>query len=951
MVEGVFSKLSKPLKREIKALNWSKATPIQEVAIPTILEGSNVLLIAPTGTGKTEAAVLPVFECFLRECSLRSLHGISILYITPLRALNRDIFRRLMDVGKHLEITVQVRHGDTSQWTRRKQALHPPDMLITTPETLQAILPGKRMQKNLQKVRWTIIDEIHELATDKRGVQLSVALERMEKITGRQLQRIGLSATVGNPDQIARFLVGKNRSFRVFQSDKIKTIDIQVESPTSNERDEEASKTLMIPGGSISRIRRILKLIDEKKSSLVFTNTREHAEVLASRINALHPEAKIGVHHGSLSKDVRIHTERHLKEGALKAVICTSSLELGIDVGIIDYIIQYMSPRQVTRLLQRVGRSGHTLEGKAEGCILASWPDDILESAVISKLASHSIFEAPPFHDGALDVLAHQIAGMTLDWGQVTLEEVHQTVSKAWSYRNLSLEKIQEVIEQLVRRRILWLNSDSVRKRSPHIYRYYYENLSMITDVNRYEVVDFLNRRKIGTLDQEFIAKNGQVGQEFIIHGQTWRIISIDEEQDAIQVEAVPQSFGAIPSWEGEMIPVSFHVAQEVGRLREKLADLIGKNQMLSLAFSRYPMNSEATEKVVDFIQRQLKNGYNVPTHRQMIIECFENYIIIHGCFGNRVNEALGKALAALLSARFGFNVATQVDAYRIALITPAYVNPEKVTEELVKLKPDELMQVLDSVLSDTSLLAWRLWNVAKRFGLVDHQAKYNGRRGRMLASALRESPIYEEAIREIYIEKMDLNNARKILHRIQDKEIQVQTYKRSKTYSPFSLPILDRIAPHDVLRPVIPTQAILDVVKERLHFGEVRLVCLLNADYNGIRRVRSLPTKVSCPNCGYTLIAVTYRHDHELVKIVTKRIKKKKLSKEEEKRWQAAWKSANLVQTYGKKAIIALRGRGVGPTIAARILRDYHRNENDLYFDIIKAERNYIKTRMFWDK
>jgi ATP-dependent Lhr-like helicase len=473
----------------------------------------------------------------------------------------------------------------------------------------------------------------------------------------------------------------------------------------------------------------------------------------------------------------------------------------------------------------------------------------------------------------------------------------------------------------------------------------------MITDVNRYEVVDFLNRRKIGTLDQEFIAKNGSPGQDFIIHGQTWRIISIDDDQNLVQVEVASQSFGAVPAWEGEMIPVSFHVAQEVGRMRGKLASWITKESAIDDVFKGYSISSEAVEKVADFVQRQLTSGYNVPTNRHLIIEGFENFVIIHGCYGNLVNETLGKALAALLSARFGFNVATQVDAYRIALITPAYVNTETVKKELLNLNSDELIEILDRVLGDTSLLAWRLWNVAKRFGLVDHHAEYSRRRGRLLASTLRWSPIYEEAIREVYIEKMDLKNASKVLSMIQGKEIKVQAYGRSKEYSPFSLPILDRIAPHDVLRPVIPTQAILDVVKERLHLGEVRLVCLLNADYDGIRRIRSLPNKVRCPNCGYTLIATTYRYDIDLANLAKKRIAKKKLTAEEEKRWQTAWKSANLVQTYGKKAIVVLRGRGIGPTSAARILRSYHRNDDDLYLDIIKAERNYVKTRMFWDK
>ncbi|MFH0897068.1 MAG: helicase-related protein, partial [Candidatus Bathyarchaeota archaeon] len=759
------------------------------------------------------------------------------------------------------------------------------------------------------------------------------------------------SATVGSPELISKFLFGKYRSFKILRSVETKDIDIGVESPTSIGEDEEVAKKLMIPAGSIRRIRRIIELVNQNRSTLVFTNTRENAEALSSRINALQPNAKIGLHHGSLSKEVRIETERELKDGELKAVICTSSLELGIDVGNIEFVIQYMSPRQVTKLTQRVGRSGHVIGAKSKGCIIAAWPDDILESVVISKFATEGFLETLKIHENALDVLAHQVTGMALDWGRIKLEEIYQTFIASWPYRNLSMEKLLAVVKQLEGRRILWLDGDSVRRRYPNIFNYYYENLSMITDVKHYDVVDFLNRRKIGSLDQEFIVKNGKPGQEFIIHGQTWRIASIDEEEKLVQVEPVPQSFGAIPAWEGEIIPVPLDVAQKVGRIRGEIAERIKKGEEISPVFSDYSIQDEAVSKVFDFVKKQLEAGYDVPTDRRIVIECFENYVILHCCFGDLINEALGKALASIMSARFGFNVATQTDAYRIALIAPAFIDPEAVKSDLTALKPEELEQLLISVLGNTSLLAWGLWNVAKRFGLIKRDAEYSMSRGRLLANVLQETPVYEEALREIYMEKIDAEGAKKVLSLIQSGAITVFSIPRSQTYSPFALPILDRIAPSDVLRPLVPTKAIIDVVKERLNSGEVRLVCLFKADYDGVRNVRSLPEKIRCPKCGYSLVAATYSSDVHLIDVAKKRVTKRKLTSEEEKNWEIAWKSANLVQTYGKKALVVLNARGVGPTTAVRILHTYHRNEDELYLDVIRAERNYMRTRMFWDK
>src|SRR5712692_9760858 len=228
MPSSAFSVLKPPVLKRLEKEGFLEASPIQQLAIPAILKGENVLLIAPTGTGKTLAAILPVLDMFLETRSFEKTRGISILYVTPLRALNRDLLRRLEEMGRDLDVKIQVRHGDTPTSARSQQARSPPDLLITTPETLQSILVGKRMREHLRSVRWVVVDEVHELATDERGVQLSLALERLLDLTGIEFQRIGLSATIGEPERIARFLVGEARRVSVLRSDEFRDQQIKI---------------------------------------------------------------------------------------------------------------------------------------------------------------------------------------------------------------------------------------------------------------------------------------------------------------------------------------------------------------------------------------------------------------------------------------------------------------------------------------------------------------------------------------------------------------------------------------------------------------------------------------------------------------------------------------------------------------------------------------------------
>jgi len=304
------------------------------------MEGENVLLIAPTASGKTEAALLPVFSALMEEPHPPG--GIEVVYITPLRALNRDIHKRMMYWADRLGVTVQVRHGDTSQRDRRRQSVKPPRFLITTPETLQAILPTKAMRDHLKTVRWVIVDEIHDLAASKRGVQLTIGLERLEKVAEGPVQRIGLSATVGNPDEVAGFLGGIH-PVNVIEVEVDKVYSYDVEFPEAGDDDFDLASDLSTSPEAAARLRRILALIEGKKSTLVFVQGRGQAESLGHKLGRMEP--LIEVHHGSLSREQRHAIEDRFKAGELKGIICTSTLQLGIDIGNVDLTIQYLSAR------------------------------------------------------------------------------------------------------------------------------------------------------------------------------------------------------------------------------------------------------------------------------------------------------------------------------------------------------------------------------------------------------------------------------------------------------------------------------------------------------------------------------------------------------------------------------------------------------------------------------
>ena len=946
MGNNVFDMLNAKLREVIGSLGYREPTPVQEKAIPKIINGSHVLIVAPTGSGKTEAALFPIFSIML-DRKLYGLGKIMVLYITPLRALNRDILRRMEYLAEKLGFKVAVRHGDTPQRERARIAANPPDMLITTPETLQFLLVHRKLRPALRDIRWVIVDELHELLDSKRGVQLSIALERLYDLSRRGFQRIGLSATIGHVDEARRFLGGVGRIVDVVELSFPRGMSIRVEAPESSEEDKLLAEDLNTSPQVVARIRRISKLVEESKGTLIFANTRDTAEILASRLKWFLGE-KVRVHHGSLSRNERLEAEELFKKQVVKALVCTSSLELGIDIGHVDLVIQYMSPRQALRLVQRVGRSGHRLTEQPRGIIIAYENfDDIIESLVLARRAIRGDLEKPRIHLKAYDVLAHQLVGIAMERGsRVSVEKAYDIVRRAYPYRDLSEEELVEVLSQLDSQGLIRFMGDYY-KLSKGSWKYYYET-SMIPDVRHYKVRNIITRSFIGELDEEFVSSDLEPGYYFILGGRVWRTVGIDDESLIVDVEPIEKIEGAPPAWEGELIPVDYWAAREVGALRRRLYEMLAEGRdgrAMQLLMREYNASPEAVRKILGVIREHVEKNKPMPSDKVVVVESTGKLIIIHVSLGSRGNQTLGLVLSSILSRRLGWSIGYKSDQYHIVL-TPAYpIEPRIIVEILRELNSGDIRLVLERTLPKTRMYKWRLLHVARRFGVVSKDASL--RQVARFAEQLASTVIGREALREVYTEKLDLEAVDRFLEEVKQGKTRIIEVHSGEDLLPVTRELLSNIYLQDVVAPGIPEEVLVEIVKKRLYRREKKLVCLM-CGWSRKYRISDID-EIKCPRCGSKYIAVMHPDD-PIEKILEKTRKKKKLSREEKELLRKAKETANLVLSYGKYAAIALAAHGVGPKKAREVLSKLIRGgEKEFYKAILEAEKEYARTRPYW--
>lgn len=943
------------LKKTFAEFGFESLTEIQSKASPVILQKRDCLAVAPTGSGKTECSIIPIFSILRSgDSGNGGRGGIRALYITPLRALNRDVFRRISKYAELCGLELGVRHGDTPQSRRKKMAENPPDVMITTPETLVVLLSQEKMLAALASLEWVVIDEVHELLASERGSQLSLSLERLELNSKKPLTRIGLSATVGNVSDAAKFVSGTRRHCRIVQDRSLRKYDVDIEYVE----------------GTISDAARAIhaKIAQSGLDSpvLLFANTRGEAEFLASILKEI-GKTPVELHHGSLSKSVREETEQLLREGSgLRIIACTSSLELGIDIGSVELVVHYGSPRQVSKFVQRIGRSRHVRDASARGLIITNSADDELEARAIMERVGAGSIEQQRIHVAPLDVLAHHMVGLSMQAGPhgIRVDAALDVVRRAYPYRDITIEEFSQVLEQLDASRLITYDRDGMTfEKSGRYMRYHYENLSTIPDMLRFKVFDSTNRRIIGTLDQRFVGDHGEQGNIFVLRGSQWRILNVDEKSFAVNVEPLRSGGGGgadpatrtVPYWEGESIPVDYETARRVGLLRGMIRS--GRMEVQNKVMGGLTFEVAASGDGDDDLSGDDDGGKNgskssktttldiIPVESQRS----RGIIVLHGCFGSRINATLSTLLSSMLSGLTGSRIDSRSDGYRIVLSSSSARIYEPMLLRVLRDEYDDLAGMVGSSLAGTHNVNWRVWCVAKRFGVLGRDAVYESRSARFLYERHAGTPVVREALRELFHDKYDLDGCRAVLEGVRSGRIRV-SWTEVDGFSGLAAPILDHTARY-YSSPAALDRGIIELVKARLAKTKHRIVCVRCGRWERLVETRDVVGPLACPHCRGRQIAVTFHSDTDLPGIVRKRAAGQRVTAEEKRKFERAWKVASLIESFGPTAVMVMSGYGVGADTAARILRNMiGGDEDNLIKQIYEAERQYVVTRGFWD-
>jgi ATP-dependent Lhr-like helicase len=951
--ENVFDLLVKPVRRLVEQKGFPKPTEPQEKTIPKILEGKNVLLISPTATGKTEAAFLPVLSMLLQA---PKTPGIKALYVTPLRALNRDMLERLTWWCNNLDIRLAVRHGDTDSKERVRQSRSPPDILITTPETLQSILSGWLLRQSLQSLRWVIIDEVHELSDSKRGSQLSLALERIRNLIGKDFQMIGLSATIGSPETVAQFLVGSQRPVEIVRVSVAKMVKLQILFPKPTEDDARLAGKLFTHPEVAARLRVIREYMLKHKSVLLFTNTRSISEVLASRLKVWDMDFPVSIHHGSLAKPSRLAAETGLKSGELKGLIATSSLELGIDVGRIDLVIQYMSPRQVTRLIQRVGRAGHSYGHVARGLIIGMDSDDTLEALVIANRALKEEMETVVVPPKPYDALTHQVAGLLLKTRRLDFFEILRVCQNAFPYADLTMDDVEKVLKYMHTRfpRLAWVSvEDKVAlkpSRSKALFEYYFDNLSMIPVEKQFLVIDQTTESSVGVLDEAFMAEYGKVGTKFIIRGSPWQIAHVTDDKVYVRPEEDPS--GSIPSWIGEEIPVPFEVAQGVAQIRgfveEKLQGGFSVEQTAGFLAETYPADAQTITRALTETAEQVNAGIPVPTPSRIVFEDWGEFVIIHSNFGSLINRALAQFLGQVLSDKLGFGIVVQHDPYRIFVQTMGRADVIRLIEVFDELKgmPEQTVkETLTKSTIKTGLFKRRVIHVARRFGALKKWADFSNVSLQKLIQSFEGTPIYEEGLKEVFTKDLDADGLARVLKQMGGGEIQLLPVDNQGNPTPVARTGIERVSMKtDLIPPERMRAVLIESAKARLLNETGNFICTNCWNYAEMIRVADLPDRPQCPRCGSSALGLLKVEEEKADPLIEKQ--GQKLTKDEEKLRTIAEDTAKLIEQFGKPAAVALSARKVKAAEVRDVLEKEPKLTDRFYELVMDVERKTLSKR-----
>jgi ATP-dependent Lhr-like helicase len=805
-------------------------TPAQALGWPAIASGEHVLIQAPTGSGKTLAAFLYGIDRLTQERG----EGMRLLYVSPLKALNYDIERNLRGplAGLQSSLRVGVRTGDTSQKERQAMLRNPPDILITTPESLFLMLTSQAREL-LKSVETLILDEVHAVAGTKRGAHLALSVERLEALADDSFQRIGLSATQRPIDEIGRFVSG-DRPIRIVDAGTKKQIDLKVVIPVEDMREPGGSYEVPQPeiadggyGGIGSEPSRqsiwpsvypeLVRLVREHRSTILFVNNRRLSERLALRLNEIaNQEAEDGeyhelarAHHGSLARDQRILIEEDLKAGRIPCLVATSSLELGIDMGAVDLVIQVESPKSVARGLQRIGRAGHELHAVSKGRIFPKFRADLLECAVVARRMLDGQIEETVIPRNPLDVLAQQVVGIAAD-EEIAVDDLHRLVRRAYPFRDLSRAQLENVLDMLagrypsdefaeLRPRIVWDRTAGVIRGRTGARKLAVTNAGTIPDRGLFGVFLADGSGRVGELDEEMVYETRQ-GQVILLGASSWRIEEIT--RDRVLVTPAPGVPGSVPFWKGEGVGRPYELGEAIGRVSRELVAL-PEDKAAERLQTEHTLDELAARNLLTFLHEQAAATGVVPSDRTIVVERFRDEIgdwrvCILTPFGGRVHAPWALALGARIRESTGIDAQTIWSDDGIALHLPDVDAPPP-TDDLV-IAPDEVEELLMSELAGSALFGARFRENAARALLIPRrrpgertplwQQRLKAQSLLQVARKYGSFPVILETYRECLQDVFDLPSLKRILHGLRTRELDLVDVE-SQSASPFSSSLL----------------------------------------------------------------------------------------------------------------------------------------------------------------
>jgi ATP-dependent Lhr-like helicase len=827
---------------------FAAPTPAQQQAWPAIAAGEHVLLSAPTGSGKTLAAFLWALDRLNEHLvgsptpaqgkgpkaasSAAQGTGTRVVYVSPLKALAYDIERNLRapirGIGAE-HVSVGIRTGDTPQKERAAMIRQPPDILVTTPESLYLILTSQAREM-LAGVEAVIVDEIHAVAHSKRGSHLALTLERLDALVrergnasgpgGSAFQRIGLSATQNPLAEIGRYLVGPKREVTIIDAGVRKELDLRIEVPVESMAEpggppDGGDPLNPVQGSEATRASiwpaiypEILKLVREHTSTIVFVNNRRSAERIALRLNELAAREDGGdeqgdaapleiarAHHGSLAREERTKVEELLKSGGLPCLVATSSLELGIDMGAVDLVLQIESPKSVARGLQRIGRAGHGVGEVSRGRIFPKFRGDLLECAVVARRMHEGLIEPTVVPRNALDVLAQQIVAIAVsaEPDGITVEDLHQLVTSTYSYSELSRALLENVLDMLdgrypsqefgdLRARIVWDRLAGVVRARKGSRQLAIVNAGTIPDRGLYAVT-LPDGRRVGELDEEMVYE-ARPGQVFLLGASTWRIEEIT--RDRVVVTPAPGAPGAVPFWKGDSVGRPKELGEAIGAFSRWAVEQTPETLQVD-----YDLDERAARNLLAYLQEQQSATRVLPSERTIVLERFRDEIgdwrlCVLSPYGGRVHAAWGLALSARMHERYGVDSDAIWTDDGIIMHLPDLDSEEAESlpsaAELLLIEPEEVEQMIVAELGGSALFGARFRENAARALLIPRA--YPGRRTplwqqRLKAQSLLEVarrfedfPIILETYRECLQDVLDLAGLKELLRALQTREI-----------------------------------------------------------------------------------------------------------------------------------------------------------------------------------